>query len=171
MAKIKLTEELIEEMCRLKLLGLNHKTLYSGLGISEGAFYRWLARGEKAVGTGSENLYSKFHKAFKKAEMQHKTRLLEQIQKTADKGTWQASVWELEHCYPMEYGKKAQDVVEVAEIGKESKEKVKKPDFSLLTLEELEKLDEITEKLTNKGVYTSDFEIRDSTGKSKKVTV
>lgn len=106
MAKLKLTDELIAELCKYKKAGLTNKAVCDAAGISEPTFYDYLKRGEANVGAGKSTIFSKFFKSYKKAETQHKLLRLQQIAKAAEEGNWQAAAWELERCYPAEYGKR-----------------------------------------------------------------
>lgn len=155
MGKLKLTSQLILEMCELKKKGLTHRAVCGGVGISETAFFRWIGIGEKAVESGKDNVYGQFFREYKKAEAVHKMVLLEKIHVASEeKGTWQAAAWELERCYPREYGKRTLEVTGAegaaiqAEIDLKGQVEMK-VDLGKLSLEELEKLDGIAEKVTN----------------------
>ncbi|MFI3254441.1 MAG: hypothetical protein R3Y63_08930 [Eubacteriales bacterium] len=106
MAKSKLTTELVKTLCELKGKGLSNKAVCDGVAISESVFYDWLAKGEEALLVGKKNKFSEFLEAYKKAETDFKLSLMAKIQQESGKGSWTASAWLLERCYPAEFGKK-----------------------------------------------------------------
>lgn len=107
MAKSKLTPELVEILCYLKSKGLSDQAVCGGGEISLRLLQTWIAHGEKALTDGRENRYSEFLSRYQKAETECKLSLLETVQQEAKSGSWAASAWLLERCYPHEYGRKA----------------------------------------------------------------
>lgn len=153
MAKLKLTEELINELCKFKRAGLTNKSVCYAANISERSFYEYLNRGEADSQAKKKTIYSRFFQSYKKAEAQHKLKRLRQIEAAADRGSWQAAAWELERCYPDEYGKRI-----AAEVSGKNGGAIKTEtelsgsvktdvDLSLLTDEELERLEQIVGKI------------------------
>ena len=106
-AKLKLTQELIDELCKLKQAGSTNKSVCDGAGIGETAFYDWYKKGEIDLENNkTTTIFAKFTKSYKKSETVHKLKRIKVIQEAADMGSWQAAAWELERCYPAEYGRR-----------------------------------------------------------------
>ena len=84
----------------------------------------------------------------------HKMKRLNQIEKAAEQGNWQAAAWELERCYPDEYGKRIAAEVSGKDGGSIKTEteisgNIKTAvDLSMLSDEELERLEQIVDKIT-----------------------
>lgn len=152
MAKLKLTEDLVKEMCRNKSAGLTNKSVCHSVGICEATFYDYYKKGEEALLKGKDNIYSEFLKSYQKAEVGHKLKRLQQIQAAAVEGNWQAAAWELERCYPAEYGRRAVEVIGKdggaiqAEVEVKGKVEI---DLGKLSDKELESLGEIADKITD----------------------
>ena len=66
-------------------------------GIAKDTFYNWL------------NTKPDFSDAIKNAEGSAVVKWLEQIDKAAEGGTWQAAAWKLERRYPHQYGRTVQE--------------------------------------------------------------
>ncbi len=155
-AKLKLTPELQNELCKWKRVGFSNKAVCDAAGIVENTLYDYIKRGEADIQAGKTTIFSEFLRAYKKAEAVHKTLRLQQIQKAADEGEWQAAAWELERCYPNEYGKRIAAEVTGKDGGAiksktEIKGKIKATvDLSALTDEELELFEELADKIIKK---------------------
>lgn len=105
-ARSKLTEAMIEELCALKGTGLTNRAVCDGVGISERVLYDWISQGEDDEAAGRDTMHVHFLQSYKKAMTAHKLKRIKQIQAAATEGNWQAAAWELERCYPDEYGKR-----------------------------------------------------------------
>ena len=102
-AKLKLTYDLVEQICELKRDGLCDADIIAALGVHPSTFYRWLKDGENAKTGVKRTLYTEL----KKAEAMYKKSLLTTIKSAAMSRAqyWTAAAWLLERKYPMEYGK------------------------------------------------------------------
>lgn len=153
MARLKLTDELINELCKYKRSGLTNKSVCYAANISERSFYEYLNRGEADLQAGKKSIFTRFFQSYKKAETMHKLKRLNQIEKAAEEGNWQAAAWELERCYPDEYGKRIAAEVSGKDGGSIKTEteisgSIKSAvDLSALTDEELERLEQIVDKI------------------------
>ena len=98
MAKAKLKANMIDEAVKLISNGATNKDVCAYLGIHEATFYRWLQR------PVTDN-QRKLCESLKKADVQRKLWHIQQIQKAAENGSWQASAWYLERKYPQEWAK------------------------------------------------------------------
>ncbi len=107
MARSKLTDEMIEILVHLKGKGLTDKAVCEGAGISLALLQNWIRLGKNAMVAGRENKYLVFLKLYQQAETECKLGLLDLVKKEASAGSWSASAWLLERCYPQEYGRKA----------------------------------------------------------------
>ena len=96
--KPKLTKELIREASKYIGGGLTNRDTCAILGVSEGAFYKWLQ--EPRTGLEVE-LYD----AIEKAKATRKAFMIQSITSAARGGTWQAAAWYLERQYPAEYAR------------------------------------------------------------------
>jgi transposase len=98
--KPKLTEDLIQEMARLKRDGLTNKDICRAVGIHEATLYRW-------VGKPTTRLHRALCEELKKAESDYKAQLLNTIRAAAlaKNSYWTAAAWLLERKYPDEYGR------------------------------------------------------------------
>ena len=95
-AKSKLTEELIEKARKYVSEGHYANVVMQYLNISDYTYYEYLKRGKEDEEAGRDTLFSKFSNAIKEGEAQAEMRHLQNILKTAQEGTWQASAWYLE---------------------------------------------------------------------------
>ena len=102
MAKLKLTDDLIEKICGIIAEGNYFKTATLAVGISETTFYRWKERGERA----KSGIYRKFWESVKRAEAEAEQKYLGVIKDAANDGTWQAAAWYLERKHFDKWGKK-----------------------------------------------------------------
>jgi hypothetical protein len=96
MAYIKLNEEMIEKARKYISEGHYANVVCNFMGIGETAYYDYLKKGKADEEEGKDTIFSKFSKAIKEAESTAEMRHLQNILKTADDGTWQASAWYLE---------------------------------------------------------------------------
>lgn len=140
--KLKLTNDLINELVKLKSAGMTNKAVCDGAGINESTFYDWYNKGEADISANKDTLFSQFSKSYKKAETTHKMKRVKVIQDAASEGNWQAAAWELERCYPSEYGRRT--VTEITGKGGEAihtevtgKVTVKRDAYEELTADEL----------------------------------
>jgi hypothetical protein len=152
MAKKKLTQEMIKELCALKSSGLKNVAVCDGAGISESLFYDWHRKGASDRDAGKNTVYAEFLQSYKKAEAAHKLKRIKQIQEAAAEGSWQAAAWELERCYPEEYGKRVLNEVTGKDGGAIQSRvtggvKVSGIDLSTLTEEEKRNLYDLTGKI------------------------
>ena len=104
MAKLKLTEQLIEDAAKLIEAGNYQKHVAQALGVDESTWYRWLREGEQSE--DENDLKYKFYQSIKKAEAKAVARNVALIQRAAQDGNWQAAAWWLERRFPEEWGKK-----------------------------------------------------------------
>ena len=104
MAKLKLTEQLIEDAAKLIEAGNYQKHVAQALGVDESTWYRWLREGEQSE--DENDLKYKFYQSIKKAEARAIARNVALIQRAAQEGNWQAAAWWLERKFPSEWGKK-----------------------------------------------------------------
>ena len=102
-AKLKLTYELIDQICEMKRDGLCDADIIAALGVHPSTFYRWLKDGEEAKSGVKRALFTEL----KKAESEYKRTLLTTIKGAAQSRAqfWTAAAWLLERKYPMEYGR------------------------------------------------------------------
>lgn len=97
MPKEKLTADIVRQAVKLVSNGASNIDVINYIGVAEGTFYAWL-RDPK-----TEN-QRQLAQGLKKAETERKLWHLQQIQRAAEKGKWQASAWYLERKYYNEYG-------------------------------------------------------------------
>jgi len=82
------------------------KTACLAAGISERAYYDWVARGENPKG-GEDEIYVQFLQELKKAEAENITKNIQNIQDAGNRPqTWMASAWLLERKYPADFGRR-----------------------------------------------------------------
>lgn len=100
MAKLKLTEELQEDICNEIKAGTPMKYAAISHGISESTFYNWYNKGEEA----KSGKFRKFYLAIEEAKSTAITLRTRRIYK-AGKDNWQADAWWLERVCPEEFGR------------------------------------------------------------------
>lgn len=106
MAKSKLTDEMTKDFCSARSLGLNVKASCDYAGISEPTYYTYINRASDDIARGKKNTkYAKFFYSVKKAEASFRVYHMSKIRDAAESGSWQASAWSLERCFPNEYGR------------------------------------------------------------------
>lgn len=103
MAKLKLTNELIEDMKKALAMGLTNKAVCDYLGINETTFYAYYNQGEEDFNAGKKTIFVKFFKSYKKAKADFRIYHLAKIRQASESGSWQASAWCLERCMPDEF--------------------------------------------------------------------
>lgn len=103
--KLMLDETLIKEMCKAKKNGLSNRACCDYIGIDESTLYDWLNKGDRDTKNGEDSIYSNFSKRFKKAISEMKAFHIGLLRRASEAGSWQASAWILERCFPKEYGR------------------------------------------------------------------
>ena len=98
MGKAKLTANMVIEAAGLISNGATNRDVCAYMGITETTWYRWL---QKPTTENQRELCE----AIKKAEVKRKLWHIQQIQKAAENGSWQASAWYLERKYPQEWAR------------------------------------------------------------------
>jgi len=94
--KTKLNDKMIEDFKKYISQGNFVNVVCQYLGINESTYYDWINRSIADEEQNKETIYTKFSKAIKEAEAMAEMRHLQNILKTAQEGTWQASAWYLE---------------------------------------------------------------------------
>lgn len=100
-----MTDEVVEQLCKLISLGNYEGVAAQAVGISRATLIDWKKRGKKST----HGMYREFWLRFQKAKAEFITRATARIQKIAfdaDSKSWQALAWMLERRYPELYGKK-----------------------------------------------------------------
>ncbi len=87
---IRLTSELLDELCKTLETGATHKIAFGSIGLKSATFYRWLKLGEE----GDER-YITFFQRVRKSEAKGALSHLQTIN-TASRDDWKASAWVLE---------------------------------------------------------------------------
>ena len=100
--KLKLDQELIEQVSLIIRQGNYAQTACEMVGIGTTTYYRWLETAEK---DNAPKIYREFRDAIKRAEAQAEVRSVTRIMQAADEGTWQASAWYLERKHPTKWGR------------------------------------------------------------------
>ena len=96
MAHSKLTIDLINKASKYISEGHYTNVICQYLGIAETTFYSYVNQGKEDIEADKDTIYAKFLKSVKEAEAMAEMRHLQNILKTAQEGTWQASAWYLE---------------------------------------------------------------------------
>ena len=112
----KLTDEMIENFCRAQQLGLSVKASCDYCGITDRAYYKYIEKAKEDMEKGLKTKYVQFFHKVKKASADFRAYHMLKIREASESGTWQASAWLLERCYPEEYGRSMKNDV-VAENG------------------------------------------------------
>lgn len=108
MAKLKLTPEMQDKICKAIADGNYIETACQLSGISKETYYRWIkyAEGEEAPEWGGDKeIYCNFYDAIKKAESEAEAFFLSQIKRAAPR-SWQAAAWYCERKMPDKYGQR-----------------------------------------------------------------
>lgn len=95
-AKTKLNDDLIKKIYDYISEGHYTNVVCDYLQINQSTFYDWINKAKKDEEEGKESIYTKFSNTVKEAESIAEMRHLQNILKTAQDGTWQASAWYLE---------------------------------------------------------------------------
>lgn len=95
MAKIALTQEVIDKVYEVLLEGNYANVACELAGICETSYYKYIREAKKDEDAGIESIYTKFAQTIKKAEAEAEKKYLETIKK-ASINTWQAAAWYLE---------------------------------------------------------------------------
>lgn len=98
----KLTEDLIENICKAIRLGMYIEQAAALGGICRDSFYKWVRQGVR-TGNGLEGLLAD---RVKKALAESEARDLSRLDKAIDGGAWQAAAWKLERKFPDRWGRK-----------------------------------------------------------------
>lgn len=112
----RLNPDRAQRIAELVAAGNNVDTAAAAGGISEAAFYSWMARGRKerdrlagssrAKPKASEAIYVEFLETIEKARAEAEARLVLLIHKAAQEPrTWQAAAWLLERRDPGKWGR------------------------------------------------------------------
>jgi len=96
MAHSKLTQELIDKASKYISEGHYTNIVCQFLGIAETTFYSYVNQGKEDIEAGKDTMHAKFLQSIKEAEAIAEMTHLQNILKTAQEGTWQASAWYLE---------------------------------------------------------------------------
>lgn len=97
MPKSKLTEELIDTLCKYVSEGAYNYTACEMVGINEASLYRWLGQKDKG------GLFVKLSKSLKKAQGGFEHTHVKQVSLDPQ---WQSSAWILERRFPERWAKK-----------------------------------------------------------------
>jgi len=95
-AKTKLNDELIKKIYDYISEGHYTNVVCDYLQINQSTFYDWINKAKRDEEEGKESIYTKFSNTVKEAESTAEMKHLQNILKTAQEGTWQASAWYLE---------------------------------------------------------------------------
>lgn len=96
MAELKLNKEIIDKAHRLISEGHYAVVVCAYLGITEACYYLWIQKAKAHIEEGKKTIYVEFFKSINEAEAKAEMRHLQNIEKAATDGTWQASAWMLE---------------------------------------------------------------------------
>jgi len=122
----KLTEELIQQIRGLIVLGLSYKLVADNIGVSEETFRKWRKQGttlleeQKLLKTPMENLLIELAKTVKTANAEAVSRRLLRLDEGAKEGKHQIDMWFLERRFPEDFGSK-----QVVKVGNENDEPLK----------------------------------------------
>ena len=115
MAKLKLTDQLCDEICNDIKAGVPIKHAAIAHGISKSTFYDWYGKGE----TAKSGKFKKFYDKVEEAKSVAITLRARRIYK-AGEDCWQADAWWLERVDPNNFGRKDTHKIE-ADIKAEHK--------------------------------------------------
>lgn len=105
-----LTEELIKDICDLVSDGNNIKDSAIMNGILEGTFWNWMKEADDNRNNENPTEYHKLciklSDEMKIARARNKDEHIQNINRAAKNGTWQASAWYLERVYKNEFSLK-----------------------------------------------------------------
>jgi len=109
MAKLKLTDELIEKAKNYIAFGMTAEDTYTVLSVSKGSWFSWLKRGKEAAENNypkKDAIFRRFYETIEKAKLAREITYIERIDK-ASNDEWRAAAWLLEKLYPEKYAKRA----------------------------------------------------------------
>ena len=101
MAKLKLTDQLCDEICNDIKAGVPIKHASIAHGISESTFYNWFDKGREAKSGKFRKFYDKIQEAKSVAITLRARRIYK-----AGETSWQADAWWLERVDPTNFGRK-----------------------------------------------------------------
>lgn len=101
MAKLKLTDQLCDEICNDIKAGVPIKHASIAHGISESTFYNWFDKGKEAKSGKFRKFYDKIQEAKSVAITLRARRIYK-----AGETSWQADAWWLERVDPDNFGRK-----------------------------------------------------------------
>jgi len=132
MAKLKLTDQLCDEICNDIKAGVPIKHASISHGISESTFYNWFDKGRDAKSGKFKKFYDKIQEAKSVAITLRARRIYK-----AGEDNWQADAWWLERVDPTNFGRKDRHEVDMkAQVQSDILVKLERP------LPELKKEDE-----------------------------
>ena len=132
MAKLKLTDQLCDEICNDIKAGVPIKHASISHGISESTFYNWFDKGRDAKSGKFKKFYDKIQEAKSVAITLRARRIYK-----AGESNWQADAWWLERVDPDNFGRKDRHEVDMkAQVQSDILVKLERP------LPELKKEDE-----------------------------
>jgi transposase-like protein len=97
----KFTEETRAAILAQISKGAAYELACAAARVSYQTFRNWMERGENA----KRGEFLEFFEAVKEAEAEAAAGWLDEIDKAAEKGSWQAAAWKLERRYPHLYGR------------------------------------------------------------------
>lgn len=101
MAKLKLTDQLCDEICNDIKAGVPIKHAVISHGISESTYYNWYDKGKEAKSGKFRKFYDKINEAKSIAVTLRARRIYK-----AGETSWQADAWWLERVDPKNFGRK-----------------------------------------------------------------
>lgn len=123
MAKLKLTDQLCDDICNDIKAGVPIKHAAIAHGISKSTFYDWYGKGEQAKSGKFRKFYDKVEEAKSVAVTLRARRIYK-----AGETSWQADAWWLERVDPDNFGKKDfHDVRMEADVKTDLLEKLQRP--------------------------------------------
>ena len=123
MAKLKLTDQLCDDICNDIKAGVPIKHAAIAHGISKSTFYDWYSKGENAKSGKFKKFYDKVEEAKSVAVTLRARRIYK-----AGEMSWQADAWWLERVDPDNFGKKDfHDVRMEADVKTDLLEKLQRP--------------------------------------------
>lgn len=112
-----------DRICKAVAQGCNYEQAAAFGGIHVGTFYAWMSRGREESDT--KDCYRLFFDSVQKARAHCMLKHLANIDKAAEKGSWQASAWKLERVFGMVSKERPEVSVNVAVENIDTKELIK----------------------------------------------
>lgn len=103
--KVKLTRELIAEICKVIENGASNIDACDLCMIATSTFYDWQQKADIDRERGVNSIYVEFSDSIKRAMAKYKQFHLGVINKAAKQEVWTASAWLLERKFPKEFAK------------------------------------------------------------------